>query len=62
MRFVNVTSVYSIRREPCNLPRLNCYSCLQPQPYGVSVPGFIEVYSVGSVSATRYRGAPDRVP
>lgn len=27
---------------------------------GASVPGFIEVYSVGSSSATKYRGAPDR--
>lgn len=52
----------SDEREPCYLPRLACYSCLQPRPYGANVPGFIEVYSVGSMSAPKYRGAPDREP
>lgn len=28
----------------------------------VAVPGIIEVYSVGSIPATKYRGAPDREP
>jgi len=46
----------------CYPPRLDCYSCRSAPSIRVAVPGFIEVYSVGSVPATKYRGAPDREP
>lgn len=62
MRSVDVTPVNSIRREPAIRPDWTAILASQLRSIRVNVPGFIEVYSVGSMSATKYRGAPDREP